>query len=161
MSAFRIFISAILGVSLGSAAVGQQSGAPQPQPIPRADFIQTMDSEFRKTDADKNGSLTRNEIEGFQRATSLLAAQQRNVALFKALDKDNSGQLSAVEFGGLPMNIPQPNGAQELAQVDGNRDGRATLIEYRAGKLVNFDRIDTDKDGVISIAEMRAAGLIK
>ena len=112
-------------------------------------------------DADKNGSLTRKEIEDFQRATSVLVAQQRNVALFQALDKDKNGQLSSVEFGGLPMNVAQPNAAQELAQVDGNRDGRATLIEYRAGKLVNFDRIDADKDGVVSPTEMRAAGVIK
>lgn len=154
----------MMAASLSTAAVGQQrsaAGAPQPQPIARADFILTMDAEFKKMDADKNGVLTRKEIEDFQRATSLVAAQQRNVALFQALDKDKNGQLSSVEFGSLPMNVVQPNAAQELSQVDGNRDGRATLIEYRAGKLVNFDRMDTDKDGVVSPAEMRAAGLIK
>ena len=164
MSAFRTVTSAIMAVSCGTAAVGQQqsaAAAPQPEPIARANFILTMDAEFKKMDADKNGSLTRTEIEGFQRAMSVLAAQQRNVALFQALDKDQNGQLSSVEFGGLPMNMPQPNAAQDLAQVDGNRDGRATLIEYRAGKLVNFDRIDADKDGVVSAAEMRAAGVIK
>lgn len=164
MISLRIVISATLAISLGTAAMGQQrspASARQPDPIARADFIQTMDAEFRKTDADKNGSLTRNEIEGYQRATSVLAAQRRNVALFQALDKDKNGQLSPVEFGGLPMNMPQPNAAQELAQVDGNRDGRATLVEYRAGKLVNFDRIDADNDGVVSPAEMRAAGLVK
>ena len=112
-------------------------------------------------DADKNGSLTRKEIEDFQRAMSMFVAQQRNVSMFQALDKDKNGQLSPVEFGGLPMNVAPPNATQELAQVDGNRDGRATLIEYRAGKLVNFDRMDADKDGVVSPAEMRAAGLIK
>lgn len=162
MSAFRIVISAIVAVCLGTGAMGQQrSAGAGPQPIPRASFILTMDSEFRKMDADKNGSVTRREIEDFQRATSMLAAQQRNVALFQALDKDKNGQLSSVEFGGLPMTVAQPNAAQDLAQVDGNRDGQATLIEYRAGKLVNFDRMDADKDGVVSPAEMRAAGLIK
>lgn len=164
MSAFRIVISALLAVSLGTAASGQQrtaSSARQPDPIPRATFILTMDAEFRKMDADKNGLLTRQEIDGFLRATSVLAAQQRNAALFQALDKDQNGQLSALEFGGLPMSVAQPSAAQDLAQVDANRDGQATLIEYRAGKLVNFDRMDADKDGVVSPAEMRAAGLIK
>lgn len=163
MSAFRIVISAILAASCGTAAIGQRSAAsaPQPEPIARANFILTMDAEFKKMDADKNGSLTRKEIEDFQRATALLAAQQRNAALFQALDKDKNGQLSAAEFGGLPMNVPQPNAAQELAQVDTNRDGKVTSVEFRAGKLVNFDRMDADKDGVVSPAEMRAAGLIK
>lgn len=163
MNAFRIVISAVLAASCGTAAVGQRPAAspPQPEPIARANFILTMDAEFKKMDADKNGSLTRNEIEAFQRATALLAAQQRNAALFQALDKDQNGQLSAAEFGGLPMNVPQPNAAQELAQVDTNRDGKVTMVEFRAGKLVNFDRMDADKDGVVSPAEMRAAGLIK
>ena len=44
---------------------------------------------------------------------------------------------------------------------DANRDGSVTLVEYRAGKLVNFDRMDTDKDGIVSAAEMRAAGIIR
>ncbi len=120
-----------------------------------------MDAEFSKIDADKNGILTRKEIEDFERATAGLAARQRNVGLFQALDTDKNGQLSAAEFAGLPMNVPQPNAAQVLAQVDGNRDGQVSLIEYRVGKLVNFDQMDRDKDGVVSVAEMKASGLIK
>lgn len=155
MISIRTFAGAALVLAWGAAAVAQ------PSPIPRASFITTMDSEFRKMDANKDGALTRQEIEAFQKATSLVAAQQRNAALFQALDRDRNGQLSASEFSGLPMNVPQSNGAQELAQVDGNRDGKATIVEYRAGKLVNFDRMDADKDGVVSVAEMRSAGLIK
>lgn len=165
MSALRIVIGAMVALSCGtaSAQVAQRSpaAAPQGSPIPRATFITTMDSEFKKMDADKNALLTRKEIEDYQRAASVLAAQQRNAALFQALDKDRSGQLSAAEFGGLPMNASQPDASPVLAQVDRNRDGQVTLVEFRSGKLVNFDRMDADKDGVVSLAEMRAAGLIK
>lgn len=165
MSAYRIIVSMMLAASCTTAAIGQAApragGSVQAEPIARANFIQTMDAEYRKMDADKNGALTRQEIEGYHRATSIVVAQRRNVAMFQALDKDRNGQLSAAEFGGLPMNIPQPNAAQELSQIDGNRDGKSTLIEYRIGKLVNFDRMDGDKDGVVSPAEMRAVGLIK
>jgi hypothetical protein len=132
-----------------------------PVPIPRTTFIETMDSQFRLMDADKNGILTRKEIEDFQRATAMLVAQERNVALFKALDKDKNGQLSPAEFAALPMNVPAANAAPVLAQTDGNHDGQVTLIEYRAGKLRNFDAVDADKDGVASLAEQKAAGIIK
>lgn len=127
----------------------------------RATFIATMDAEFKRIDADKNNILTRKEIESYQQTVAALAAQRRNQALFAALDKDRNGMLSAAEFRELPMNVPVPNAAAVLAQVDGNRDSQATLVEYRVGKLANFDRMDADKDGVVSQAERRATGLIK
>ena len=119
-----------------------------------------MDAEFRLIDADKNNVLTRKEIEDAQRASLARVAQRQNAALFQLLDKDKNGALSAGEFAALPMNRGQPNPGPLLAQTDLNRDGSVTLVEYRAGKLVNFDRMDTDKDGVVSAAEMKAAGLI-
>ena len=112
-------------------------------------------------DANKDGALTRKEIEDFQRSVATLAAQRRNQQLFAQLDKDRNGALTAAEFAGLPMNMPPVDAAQVLAQTDGNRDGRVTLVEYRTGKLTNFDRMDADKDGVVTQSEMRAAGLIK
>jgi Ca2+-binding EF-hand superfamily protein len=51
------------------------------------------------------------------------------------------------------------NGAVFINQMDANHDGKVTMIENRAATLVNFDRLDTDKDGVVSPAEMRAGGL--
>ena len=166
MNSIRIVISAIAVVSWASGAMGQVAqrppvAPPKAEPIPRSAFIATMDAEFRGMDADKNGIITRKEIEDLQRVASVLAARQRNAGLFQALDMDRNGQLTSAEFAALPMNVAQPNAAPVLAQVDGNRDGQATLIEYRAGKLVNFDRIDTDKDGVATVAEMKAAGVIK
>ena len=131
------------------------------EPVPRATFIATMDAEFRGMDADKNNVLTKKEIEDFQRAASVIIAQQRNAAVFQALDKDKNGTLSPGEFAALRSNLPPPNAAPVLAQTDANRDGSVTLVEYRAGKLVNFDRMDTDKDGIVSAAEMKAAGIIR
>ena len=116
----------------------------------RTHFIEVMDTEFKQMDADKNGIVTKKEIEDFQRATSILVAQQRNIALFQALDKDKNGQLTPAEFANLPMNVAQPNAAPVLAQTDTNRDGQITMVEYRTGKLASFDRMDTDKDGIVS-----------
>lgn len=165
----RIFKSCAALVTAAAAAAGAnaqspaqppQSRAPTAQPVPRATFIATMDAEFSAIDADKNNVLTKKEIEDYQRAVSARAAQRRNVAVFQALDKDKNGAISPAEFAALPMNVPQPNAAPLLAQTDGNRDGSVTKVEFRAGKLVNFDRMDTDKDGIVTPTEMKAAGLI-
>ena len=129
--------------------------------VPRATYINVQDGEFRKMDADKDGQVTLAEVEGFQRAAAVASGQQRNRALFAQLDSDKSGQVSAAEFARLNAPAPPANGRPLLAQLDGNRDGRISLVEHRAGKLAYFDRIDTDKDGVVTGAEMRAAGVIK
>ena len=33
--------------------------------------------------------------------------------------------------------------------MDGNRDSQISLAEHRTATLANFDRLDTDKDGVV------------
>lgn len=171
MKRFHIAIASACLLGGVSAAVGQTAQAParapaapqQPTAVPvaRTMFIETMEAEFRKIDADKNGILTKKEIEDFQHSVLVLAARQRQVAMFQQLDADKNGQLSPAEFAAFPMNIPPSNAATMLAQVDGNHDGQVTIVEYRAGKLVNFDRMDTDKDGTVSVAEMKAAGIVR
>jgi hypothetical protein len=138
-----------------------QNVGPTAVPVPRTAFIQTMDAEFRKMDADKNNVVTRIEIEQFQRAVSYLEAQARVRTLFAQLDTDRNGQLSPTEFGKMAVAPAPPKATPILGQADLNRDGKITLVEYRTAKLANFDRMDTDKDGVVSLAEMKAAGLIK
>lgn len=153
-----------------ATALAQTAAQPRPQapassqavqPVPRQAFIATMDTEFRQIDANKDGKLTRAEIEGYQRAISILQVQRRNQAMFARLDTDRNGQLSAQEFAAISTASPQINIAPILAEVDLNRDNVVTQVEYRTGKLVKFDRMDTDKDSVISVPELRAGGVIK
>ena len=129
--------------------------------VPRAIYIQTMDLEFRKMDADKNGQVSRAEVEAFQRMAAVATARARNQQLFAQLDADRNGQISPTEFTKLAAPPLAVNGQPFIAQMDGNKDGQVSLVEHRAGKLTAFDRIDTDKDGVATVAEMRAAGVIK
>jgi hypothetical protein len=126
--------------------------------VSRAAFLASMDSEFRKMDADKDGTVTRAEIEGFERAVSVLKAQARNRQLFARLDADRNGQLTAAEFARLAAPAPV-NAAPVLTRMDLNRDQSITLIEYRTGTLANFDRMDADKDGIVTPAEMKTAGV--
>jgi hypothetical protein len=168
----RTLATLLLATGLSAMAAGQTRSATTtkpaaavaqggPVPIPRSLFIATMDSEFKERDADKNGVVTKKEVESFQRTLFTRANQERLTALFRRLDADKSGQLSQAEFASLNLPTPPVNAGVLLSQVDLNRDGQVTLVEYRTGKLRNFDSMDVDKDGIVSVAEMKTGGLIK
>ncbi len=127
--------------------------------LPRARFITDMDSEFRKMDADKDSQLSRTEIEQYQKLTALAEARIRNQALFKQLDTDKNGQLSPSEFALVTAAAPAPNAQPMLARMDSNRDSQVSLVEHRTATLANFDRLDADKDGIVTPAEMKAGGI--
>lgn len=157
---FRNILLVGVAAALASAAHAHQgSKPPGPQPIPRANFIAEMDAQFRKMDADKNGQLSRTEIEQFQKLQAVAEAQDRNRALFAQLDADRNGQLNATEFAKLITQPPAANATPMLSREDGNRDQQISLIEHRTATLANFDRIDADKDGVVTPAEMKAGGI--
>ena len=127
--------------------------------LSRAQFIATMDAQFRAQDPNGDGKLTRAEIEASERAKTLAAAQAQNRAIFAQLDTDHNGVLYPGEFAGLVQNPPLPDVGLIMNRLDSNRDQVVTLVEYRAATLANFDRLDTDHDGVVTAAEMRAGGL--
>jgi hypothetical protein len=158
--AIAISAAQTLAAQAGSSARAAPSPA-APPPVPRATFIATMDGEFRKMDADHNNVLTRKEVEDFQRAMAGIAIDNRRRALFAALDADHNGQLTSQEFARLRFPAPPVNATPLLNQTDLNKDGSVSLVEHRTAKLRNFDRMDTDQDGVVTAAEMKAAGMIK
>lgn len=145
-----------------AASPATPRAAPAPVSVPRAAFIATMDAEFARMDTSKDGTVGRPEIEAFERATAAAALQSRAQAVFAQLDADHSGQLSLAEFARLNDAAPvKVDAARLLAAEDLNKDGKITLVEHRTAKLANFDRMDADKDGIVSPAEMKAAGLLK
>ena len=143
-------------IACSASAVSAQAS----QGLPRASFLTAIDGEFRKMDADKNGIVTRVEIEMFQRVVAVAEAGERNRALFEQLDSDKNGQVSQAEFRKLAA-PPTVNAQPMLSRYDTNRDGKVGQIEYRTVKLTRFDQIDADKDGTITNAEQKAAGLLK
>ena len=152
---------AVTGLSVAGAQK-PKSAAPQaaaPQPLSRATFLAEMDTQFRKMDADKNGQLTRVEIEQFEKLAAVANAEARNRELFVQLDADRNGQLSAAEFKKLVTQPPPASAAPMIAREDSNRDQQISLIEHRTATLANFDRIDADKDGVVTPTEMKAGGI--
>lgn len=155
-----VLVAAVAGpVAAQNAKPARPASGPEAQPIPRTTFISNMDTEFRKMDADHDGVLTRKEVETYQTSQIIAQAEARKRALFAALDTDRNGVLSPAEFLRFPSNEQAPNGAPIIARFDSNRDNKVSLIEYRAGTLANFDRLDADKDGIVTAAEMKAGGL--
>lgn len=122
--------------------------------LPRADFIALMDADFKKRDLDQNGKATRAEMEEFAKRAAAAAAQEQNRELFQRLDVDKSGLITPAEFAAL---IPAPkfiDVSTEMIRFDRNRDQIITLVEYRTITLANFDRLDLDKDGILTAAEL-------
>lgn len=150
-------LAILLTVTAAPILAQGQSGAD----VARTVYIKTMDQEFGKMDADKNGQVTRAEVEAFQRADAVARSASRARAIFTQLDSDRNGQLSFAEFAKTQSGTPPVNAQPFFTGFDANKDGRVSLVEHRAGKLTYFDRIDTDKDGVVTVAEMKAAGVIK
>ena len=124
--------------------------------------MKTTQGNFAEVDTDKDGSLSKAELEaaqarGQQRASTQLA--QRFSQEFTRLDTDKNGQLSLAEFrGAAPAVRSNPNASTALLQrLDANKDGKITLEEFRTPILAGFDRIDANKDGTISADERSKA----
>ena len=132
------------------------------QPIPRTTFIATMDAQFKLLDANHDGIVTRAELEASEQRAAAALAAQRAAAAFAQLDSDHNGQLSLAEFTRLATATPpQVDVSAMMNRLDLNRDQKITLIENRTATLANFDKLDTDKDGVVSAAEMKAGGITR
>ena len=156
--------AALMVVSAGLASAQGKTktvAAAGPAPIPRSSFIANMDTQFKVIDADKDGVLTAAEIEKSQQATTDLRNAAKAQLLFGQLDSDKNGQLSPAEFARIPLPGIKPDAKPMIARMDLNKDGKVTLVEYRGGTLVNFDRLDADKDGIVSGAEMKASGIAR
>lgn len=142
-------ILSLAAMAVSAPLLAQSTSAP----LPRATFNATMDGEFRKIDTNRDGHLNRAEVDAFQQAAIAAQVQARQRTVFVTLDSDRNGQLSLAEFSRVPVN-PQRTNPDVLMRFDINRDGKVSLIEHRTATLANFDRLDVDKDGVVSPIEM-------
>jgi Ca2+-binding EF-hand superfamily protein len=143
--------------ALATAAVAQ---APRPaaasgQAVTRAAVIKGRDDAFKKIDTNNDGSMSAAELA----AADAGNARRQLDAKFTQLDTNKDGQLSKAEFLAA---TPQPAAlmpgiSKTIATLDKNKDGKVTPDEFRAPQMAMFDRIDANKDGVLSDAERQAA----
>jgi Ca2+-binding EF-hand superfamily protein len=127
---------------------------------------------FERLDASKDGELTRPEADEGMRAV----AQEEIEARFKALDTNGDGRVTADEsklparfFDHLDKNDDQAVTREELQagphlgakgtgfmfkKADANGDGKVSRAEGTQAALQGYDRLDGNRDGVITRAEL-------
>jgi len=152
----RSILFAIALVASGPVlAQAKAPAAAAPASMPRAKVLANAEAEFARVDTNKDGQMSRAEIETFQTAAATAARTRRNKAVFTALDSDKNGQISAAEFAKINA-APIKVDASEVLKVDTNKDGQISLAEHRAATLDTFTLFDANKDGTLTRAEVEA-----
>lgn len=157
----RFMLTAFLStVAVAASAQNATAPAQGPQPITRTSFMQKVDDSFVTVDANKDGFMSRAEIEAAElkvlNARKAALLRQRE-AIFRKLDTNKDNALSLQEFNAPVVAAPvKADATPALSRLDTNKDGKVSLAENRAPAMVQFDRADTNKDGALSVAEQRA-----
>lgn len=141
-----------LALAAPALAFAQPAGV---QSVPRAKIVANAEAEFARVDANKDGQMSRAEIENTQAAIITARVDANNKAAFAQLDGDKNGQISPSEFAKASP-APKPD-ASTVLRVDTNKDGQVSLAEHRNATIETFTKIDADKDGQITAAEVQAA----
>ena len=135
------------------------SAAAAPAPIARAAVKQELDAAFARIDANRDGTIVQSEaVAAQQRAAQEAAAASQRLAerQFAQLDADKNGYLSVAEFKAGAARPRMAPGQTVLTMLDGNKDNRVTAAEFAARRFAEFDRLDANRDGVISVQEQQA-----
>jgi hypothetical protein len=146
------------------------------KPITRADVQGRVEARFARADANRDGFVTRDEVEarrGEGRDRLKARRGDRREALFARLDSNRDGVLSREEFDAPRAGVGEGQRRSQrfgrgggmgggfrgraFAALDSDRDGRVSLVEAEAGALRLFDRADSNRDGTVTPDERRAA----
>ena len=161
---------AALTLAAGGVAVAQQSpdraqaralraDADGDQRLSRAEFVDARIQRLSAVDADRDGSVTREE----RRAAHQARRAGRADARFERLDADNDGVISKAEFEARREHRAGaradrgPRRAHRAARAGRMADrGPVVIAEARARAEAGFARMDADSDGYITVAERQA-----
>jgi len=162
----RYFVTALLFASSAPAFAQAAAPAQGPQPLSKATFMQRIDNAFVAVDSNKDGFADRAELEAAENkglAARKQALLKEREAAFRKLDADKNGTLTLQEFNAVAsaQALPKADVAPLLNRMDTNKDGKISLAENRGPAMAQFDRADTNKDGTLSVDEERAAARAK
>lgn len=152
-------------------AEAQAAVKPRPQPIHMRGHL------FSLLDANKDGQITVAEAQGA--GTRASAARddarpdpsKRAARLIARLDANGDTIVTRAEFDARAArraDRAQSHGARKGARgvglrgrmftrLDSNKDGRISLAEATTAKLARFDRTDANRDGTVTREEIRSA----
>ena len=144
MSKNKLAGSALILVAalMGAAAYAQDATPAKPMHGP---------FDFATLDADKDGKVTKAEVEAFR------------AAKVKAMDANADGKISADELAAPRIAAAtdriKARSAEMVAKLDSDGDGSLTAAEMaaRPGPERLFDRIDANGDGAVTQDEVDAA----
>jgi len=105
---------------------------------------------FARLDANRDGMISRAEFDNRQRLAGGDRAERRQD---RAERQATRGERRGGGGGGMFARF----GGRAFGAADANRDGRVSRAEARTGALALFARVDTDRNGTISVEERQAA----
>ena len=162
------FLTVFVGVAVAQTTAPQRPARAMAQPVSQADFVQRRVERLRAADADRDGTVTAEEM----RAAGQAKRVERRTAMFDRLDANKDGSISRTEF--------------ETPRADGQRAGRGPRAEHagrghrgmhggaqrmgRGGEgrfpiviaeaeqkaTAAFARLDANRDGTLTGEERRA-----
>ncbi|MFC7377043.1 EF-hand domain-containing protein [Brevundimonas sp. GCM10030266] len=152
-----VALAAAAGVATARPPVAQQAQRPAPAPVSRADYVEHRVERLVAADANRDGTVTREERRAHVRA----ARQEQAATRFDRLDADRDGRLSREEFvagagQGRPERVRREHGPRGERSMRGGDRGPVVIADARARADQAFTRLDTDSDGFLSAQERRA-----
>lgn len=174
----ELLFSAVGVAAVSGIAPALAYSAPAPQhemkAMTRAEMMQKVQDHFAKLDANKDGFVTREEMQAGRTAMrDQMADHIKDGAssMFDRMDTNHDGSISRTEFdnahaamanhmGGKRMGMHGMHGGMAermFTTADSNKDGRVSQQEAAAAAAAHFDKIDANHDGTVTPDEMRAA----
>jgi len=178
-----VLFGAAAAALIGGPALAQQDrgGFDRGAGVTRAQVQARVQQAFARVDSNRDGFVTQQEaqsVRGAVRGERRGNRGQAREARFAQLDANRDGQISRVEFfaprpraeraerraqrverrgqrgngGGMFARL----GGNRFQRVDSNKDGRISLAEVTALRLRAFDRADANRDGLVTREERRS-----
>lgn len=137
----------VVAALIGAAAWAQDAGV---MPDPMHGPMKGHGFDIAAMDSDKDGKVTKAEVEAFQ------------AARMKEADANADGKLSADELVAMRVKAMSARMSEHAAEMvknlDTDADGllSATELAARPGPAAMFDKIDANSDGAVTQAEVDA-----
>src|SRR5690349_4037350 len=160
---FARLTAAALLASIPALALAQAGAAAEEnKPVTRMEPSNRLDSDYADLDASKGGKVDTAEINSRlvkSAEAELEVIKKERDAAFAKFDTDGNGAISRAEFDAkakLPT-VKEPDAKPFLDRFDANKDGAISKDEFRAPTMSNFEKLDKNKDGTLSLAEQQSA----